>query len=130
MFVDCTLTTVLIAQTWQRGAHGSAVYGPKIICSYICVITIIAISSKKVKERWEGVYICSHICSYNCVITIIVQKKVKEEMTWWEGVGKWFHCPSAPVLSVDCHGSRCIFTFKIHICHGSREVNSVEIYQS
>ena len=84
--------------------------------------------------RWEVVYICSHysshICSSICVITIIVQKKVKEEMTRWEGVGKWFHCSSAPVLSVDCHGSRCIFTFKIHICHGTREVNSVEIYQS
>ena len=36
-------------------------------------------------------------------------------MTQWEGVGKWFHCSSAPVLSVDSHGSR--------------QVNFVEIYQ-
>ena len=42
-------------------------------------------------------------------------KKEKEEMTQWEGVGKWFHCSSAPVLSVDSHGSQ--------------QVNFVEIYQ-
>ena len=85
------------------------------------------------ERRDDTVGRCVYLCifvhiffSHICVITIIVQKKVKEEMTRWEGVGKWFHCPSAPVLSVDCHGSRCIFTFKIHICHGSREVNSVE----